>query len=122
MDNRQRKIENALIGMGITANLIGFYYSIEMTVGKMLYPSKTLQELYIEIGIGNHVSKGSVESAIIHAMKFIDIGSDAYKKYIGSSANQYPKQFFPLLAFNIRRELEDEQDNVSRTDKKRTDI
>ena len=34
MDNRLRKIENALIGMGIKPNTNGFYWAVELTVGK----------------------------------------------------------------------------------------
>lgn len=116
MDGKQRKIENALIGMGMTPNVIGFYYCIEMVVGKMLFPKKKLQELYIEISVGNRVPKGSVTSAIRHALDLVDDESEAFKKYVGSPMNKYPKEFFPLLAFNIRRELEDEQDNAMRQD------
>lgn len=112
-DNRLRKIENALIGMGIKPNTNGFYWAVELTVGKIMTPMKSLKELYTEIAVGSRTSKGAVEHAVRSAVENADTHSEAYKKYIGTEFTTV-KGFYPILAFNIRRELEDEQYNAMR--------
>ena len=115
MDNRLRKIENALIEMGIEPDMRGFYYIVELTVGKILNPKRQLKEMYDDIAADNRCTGGSVHKVVDRTLMFADTKSPVYKKYIGSTFRT-TKGFVSLLAFNIRRELEDEQDNVSRTD------
>lgn len=118
-DNRLRKIENALFEMGMPPSMTGFFYSVEMVMGKMLEPKKPLKDIYMDIGKENGISHHTVTTSIRYAVEAVDTESTAFKKYVGSPMNKYPKEFFPLLAFNIRRELEDEQDNAMRKNERK---
>lgn len=86
----RKKVENALIELGVTPDLNGFEYITEFVwiissaVSKI--PTTTVYEMVPE-------RKGTtalrVERAIRHAFSKIDKNSGAYKKYIGidKSAN-----------------------------------
>lgn len=121
MDNRLRKIENALIGMGIEPSMRGFYYIVEAVVGKIVNPKRQMKEIYDQIAKEDGITSGSVHKIVTRTVSLADIRTDTYHRYIGSTFKTN-NGFVSLLAFNIRRELEDEQDNVSRATKKRTDI
>ena len=115
MDNRLRKIENALISMGIEPSMRGFYYIVELTVGKIINPTKKLQDMYDEIASEHGITGGSVHKVVTRTVELADSRTPTYKKYIGSEFKTN-SGFVSLLAFNIRRELEDEQDNSMRQD------
>lgn len=108
MDNRLRKIENALISMGIEPSMRGFYYIVELTVGKIINPTKKLQDMYDEIASEHGITGGSVHKVVTRTVELADARTPTYKKYIGSEFKTN-SGFVSLLAFHIRRELEDEQ-------------
>ncbi len=116
MDNRLRKIENALIEMGIEPSMRGFYYIVELTVGKIINPTKKLQDMYDEIASEHGITGGSVHKVVTRTVELLRTQELLpTKKYIGSEFKTN-SGFVSLLAFNIRRELEDEQDNAMRQD------
>lgn len=84
MDNRLRKIENALISMGIEPSMRGFYYIVELTVGKIINPTKKLQDMYDEIASEHGITGGSVHKVVTRTVGLADSRTPTYKKYIGS--------------------------------------
>lgn len=117
-DNRLRKIENALFDMGIEPSMRGFYYIVELTVGKIVNPTRPLQEMYDEIASEHGITGGSVHKVVTRTVALADARTPAYKKYIGSEFKTN-SGFVSLLAFHIRRELEDEQNNTMRQNERK---
>lgn len=81
----KKKVEKALIEMGIYPNLLGFDYIckaveiLDSSNGRM----KIVDGLYADIAKEYKSTIRRVERAIRHAISKIDKDSDAYKKYIG---------------------------------------
>lgn len=81
----KKKVENALIELGIAPNLLGFDYicnAIEIISNSKEKPTAGL--LYSCVAKNFDSSSARVERAIRHAFTRIDFESDAYKKYISS--------------------------------------
>lgn len=82
----RKKIENALLELGITPNLRGFGYicrAVEIILasqGKM----RVVEGLYAEIAKECDSSIACVERAIRHAFTKVDVESRAFIQYLGT--------------------------------------
>lgn len=101
-----RTIESALVGMGVNPALKGYFYLIELTVGKIIEPMRPLRDMYADIAKDNNCSANSISKAVDRAIITANMRSDAYKRYISSEYGT-TKGFVSLLAYNVKRELED---------------
>lgn len=81
----KKKVENALIELGIAPNLLGFDYicnAIEIISNSKEKPTVGMLYACVAKNFGSSTSK--VERAIRHAFTRIDFESESYKKYIGA--------------------------------------
>ena len=101
----RKKIENALIEMGIYPNLKGFGYICEAVeiLENNNRDMKIVDGVYREISEKIGVTKLSVERAIRHAITKADRKGEAFKKYIGIE-NATNAAFLHTLALRMKEE------------------
>lgn len=99
----RKKVENALIEMGIYPNLKGFGYICEAVeiLEKNNRDMKIVDGVYQEIAEKVGVTKLSVERAIRHAIAKVDKNGEAFKKYIGIE-NITNSVFLHTLALRLK--------------------
>lgn len=99
----RKKVENALIEMGIYPNLKGFDYICEAVeiLEKNNRDMKIVDGVYQEIAEKLGVTKLSVERAIRHAITKVDKDGEAFKRYIGIE-NVTNSVFLHMLAVRLK--------------------
>lgn len=109
----RKKIRQILFDLGIPFNLRGFAYLEEALAYIIETDEKSFTQVCIEVGEEVFVSYQSVYGMIITAIKKINRNGDAWKRYVNIDAKGYVEVIY-TLAFNIAKEIEDEQDISAR--------
>ena len=81
----KNKVENVLIELGVTPNLSGFGYlckAIEV-INASNERMKLVDGVYAEVARKSNSTAYSVERGIRTAISKMNVGSDAWKKYVG---------------------------------------
>lgn len=101
----RKKVENALIEMGIYPNLKGFDYICEAVeiLEKNNRDMKIVDGVYREVAEKVGANKLSVEKAIRHAITKADKNGETFKKYIGIE-NVTNSVFLHTLAVRLKED------------------
>ena len=102
----REKIGNILLELGITPELKGFLYIIDMV--QMIIDEKCgkITELYNAVGEKNKVNASKIERGIRTAIQIrIDINSEKYKDFMGVAPKKMTNSFFVYtLAYKINEQ------------------
>lgn len=109
----KKRIRQALFDLGIPFNLRGFAYLEEALFRIIEVDEKSLTQVCIDIEEKTFVSYQCVYSAIGTAVKRMNRNSDAWKRYVNVDTKSTAEIVY-AIAFNIMKEIEDEQDISAR--------
>lgn len=109
----KKKIRQILFDLGIPFNLKGFSYLEEALAYIIEIDEKSLTQVCMAVGEELFIPHESIYNSIFAAVKKINRNSDAWKRYVnlGKASNV---EIIYSLAFNIMKEIEDEQDISAR--------
>lgn len=109
----KKKIRQVLFDLGIPFNLRGFAYLEEALPYIIEVDEKSLTQVCMSIEEEIFVSYQCIYGSIVTAVKRINRNSDAWKRYVNVDAKSTAEIVY-AIAFNIMKEIEDEQDISAR--------
>lgn len=109
----KKKIRQILFDLGIPFNLKGFSY-LEYAIDYIIsVDEKSLTQVCMAVGEELFIPHESIYNSIVAAVKKINRNSDAWKRYVNLDKASNVEIIY-ALAFNIMKEIEDEQDISAR--------
>lgn len=109
----KKKIRQILFDLGIPFNLRGFTY-LEYAIDYIIsVDEKSLTQVCMFIEEEIFVSYQCIYGSIVTAVKKMNRNSDAWKRYVDVDTKSTAEIVY-ALAFNIMKEIEDEQDISAR--------
>ena len=109
----RKRIRQILFDLGIPFKLNGFKYLEDALVCIIEVDEKSFIKVCEYVGEEYFGSRERIYGAISVAVKKADRNSDAWKKYVKLDITS-PTDIVYALAFNIMKEIEDEQDISAR--------
>ena len=101
----KKKVEEALIELGVYPNLTGFNYicrAVEI-ISESKEKMKIVDGLYVDVAKEFNSTKSKVERAIRHAITKMDKDSETYKKYVGTKDKTNSVVLY-TLAFRLKED------------------
>lgn len=116
----KRRIRQALFDLGIPFNLKGFTY-LEYAIDYIIsVDEKSFTQVCIAVGEELFIQYESIYNSILSTIKRVNRDSDAWKRYVNMDTKSNIEIIY-AIAFNIMKEIEDEQD-ISARDSGRLEI